>query len=144
MGNYDDPRLTGADPPPRRSWWVLAGTGVLVLLLGLAAGYLLGARDVQDPPVAAAPTTTTPPPPATSGPPTTPGGGPPCLAAGEAGAAVLEQVREGVRAIGDLDPAALREVLNRLQPLQAELEEAVAACYGRVAPDPATTAAPPT
>jgi hypothetical protein len=127
VGNYDDPTL--ASPAPRRRRWPLV-VALLALLLGGAIGYLVGARTGGDPAPTAAPPTTAVPAPRTSAPPSTPPA-PPCLAAGQAGAAVVEQIEMGVQAIGALDPAALRAVLDRLQPLQAELEAAVASCSGR-------------
>lgn len=138
MGNYDQPELTA--PPPHRSRRMLgAGVAVVALVLGLVVGYLLGtagtagapdAADAAPPPI---PTSTPAPPPLS----------PPCLAAGQAGAAILEEVERGVQAIGNLDPTALREVLDRLQPRQAELEQALAGCSGRVG-SAGTPQVPPT
>lgn len=125
MGDYDDPELTGTG---RSRWRLPALVGLIALLLGcvlgVAIGTSAGSDDPPAPPVAAAPPVVAPAP---LSPPA-----PPCLAAGQAGAALVEQIELGVQAIAALDPGALRAVLDRLQPLQAQLEGAVATCYGRL------------
>lgn len=127
VGNYDDPELTQA--PDRSRWWlpaVVVGVVMLVLggVLGIAIGTSVGPDDPPARPVAAAPPA---PPPAPA-----PAPAPPCLAAGQAGAALIEQIEQGVQAIAALDPGALRAVVDRLQPLQAQLQGAVDTCSGRI------------
>lgn len=141
MGNYDDPQLADGQRRPRYRWPLLVATVLAALVVGGVAGYLLRAGTEPDPglPVATpAPTAPAPPPPAAAEPGTAP-----CLEAGRVGASVLEQLEAAVRAIGRLDPTALREVLDRLQPLQGELERAVADCSERVTPTPTPALPPP-
>lgn len=142
MSNYDDvPRTERPDttePGGRRRWWT-AGAVVAAVLVGGGVGYLIGTAGGPATPAPGPPAAAAPPPAAPAAPTTTSlANPPPCLTAGEAGAAVLEQVELGVQAIGELDPTAMREVLDRLQPLQRDLEGAVADCYGRISPPPAT------
>jgi hypothetical protein len=132
MGNYDVPEgdAPGTAPAQRGAPpWVIVGTAVAALVIGLGGGYLIGARTSAEPAATAAPT----PAPSTT---VTTAPAPPCLAAGQTGAAVLEQLELAVQAIGALDPTALRGVLDRLQPLQADLERSVASCSDRLTPAP--------
>jgi hypothetical protein len=128
MSNYDVSEPT-VGQPRRWIWWAVAA-GVVGLLLGLGGGYAWGAAtDGDDLPAAVAEPTESPTPSPTASPDTT-AADRPCLAAGEAGAAVLEQLQIAVGSIAQLDPAGLRQVLDRLQPLQTQLERAVDDCYG--------------
>lgn len=148
MGDYDHPDLA-ADGAGRRPW-LTVGAVVLALVVGIAAGFLLGGGTSRSSPVgdvAVGPEAAPSPPPTES----TPAGAEPpqpCLAAGVAATEVLQELETAVAAIGALDPTALRGVLDRLQPVQGELEGAVAACDGRLGPAPPpappTSAPPPT
>lgn len=142
MGNYDDAPLADEQVPRRRRRWPLVVAAVLAaLVVGGVAGYLLRAGTEPDTELRFAdPTPTAPAPPPTPAPDP---GTAPCLEAGRVGASVLEQLETAVRAIGELDPTALREVLDRLQPLQRELERAVADCSDEFTPAPSPTLPPP-
>lgn len=131
MGDYDDPELTGQDR--RRRPLLPIAAAVLALVVGLAVGYVVGGGTSRESSVAVVETAPpSVPPTADAAPdPDTPQ---PCLTAGAAGAQVLEELNAAVQAIGALDPTALREILDRLQPLQRELESAVAGCGSQVAP----------
>lgn len=134
MANYDAPAPAGRTG---RSRATLVLVGVLALLVGGGAGYAVRALTTEPAaPVssAAAPTTTAPAP--------SPPVATPCTAAAEAGAAISEQLRRGVDAIRNLDPAGLRAVLDRVQRLQGDLERAVRNCSGAVSPAPAPTGTP--
>lgn len=126
MGNYDEPELTGGT---RRKRWPIVLAAALALLVGGAGGYALRALTTEPP---APVVTATPPAPASPTP--APPSPTPCAAAAEAGAALVEQLQLGATAIGNLDPGELREVLDRVQRLQGELELAVRDCSGKVAP----------
>ncbi|MGH3614840.1 MAG: hypothetical protein ACRDRK_20050 [Pseudonocardia sp.] len=129
MGDNDDPELSGKDR--RRRLRIPIVTMLLALILGLTVGFIFGYGMSEDSSVSAAEG------PAFSYPAPVPVPQPqPCLDASEAGAAVLEQVEQGVRAIGELDPDALRQALDRLQPLQAELEQATADCRSDLTEEP--------
>lgn len=125
MGNYDDPELAGR--PARRRWPVVLGI-VLALLAGGAAGYAGRALTAEPPP----PVVVTAPPAAAPPAPASPSAA--CTAAAEAGSALAEQLRLAATAIRDLDPGALRAVLDRVQRLQGELEAAARACSTVVSP----------
>jgi len=131
MGHYDDPEL-GASPSGTRFGW----TALLVvpaLVIGLAGGYLL--RVVAEP---AAP----PPPPVAA--PVVPPPAPDrtqCVQVAENGSALVTQVQQGVTAIGRLDPAALQRVLDEIQRLQGQLEDAIGTCRSELSVRPAP--APP-
>jgi len=50
-----------------------------------------------------------------------------------------------VKAIGNLDPQALEQVLNRIQQIQGELERAITDCrdqFGGAVPTPSVTPSP--
>jgi hypothetical protein len=131
---------------PDRGWtrWLAAGTFVL----GLAAGVLLVGLLGQDPPpptTAGGPATSEPAGRATS--PAEPTGrvevNAACLRALNAAQDIAGTVDDLGAAAAVLDAAQLDEVIRRLQPLQARLEENTAACEatGTVATAPPT--APP-
>ncbi|MDN5857277.1 MAG: hypothetical protein L0H84_01520 [Pseudonocardia sp.] len=96
---------------------------VVALLIGGGAGYALRSLTVTEPapppPTVAAAPAPTPPTPALST---------SCAEAADAGAVLVEQLRQGVAAIGNLDPGALSDVLDRMQQQQRRLEAAVRAC----------------
>ncbi|MBW0100205.1 hypothetical protein I4I73_29930 [Pseudonocardia sp. KRD-184] len=133
MGDYDDPELTGEER--RRPDWLVVGAVVLALVAGLAVGFLLGGGTSRESSVASVETSTEPaPPPAPAAPPADAPAPQPCLEAGSAASRILQELDAAVVAISALDPGALREILDRLQPAQAELERAVAACGSVVGP----------
>ena len=132
MGDYDD---AAADAEGRRRRpWLSGAAVVLALVVGLVAGFLVGGgtsrsdavSEVRTGPEAAAPTTSSVPP--------DPDPPQPCLEAGTAATRVLQELETAVAAIGALDPTALRAVLDRLRPVQEELEGAVADCGERLEP----------
>ncbi|MDN5748901.1 MAG: hypothetical protein L0H64_10375 [Pseudonocardia sp.] len=126
MGDYDDPELTGQGPP-QRGRWLAVGAVVAALILGLAAGFVAGGGTSRDSSVATVETSPAPTP-EPSPEPTPPAAVEACAESAAAGAAVLAELNRGVQAIGALDFGTVREVLDRIQPLQRELEGAVAAC----------------
>lgn len=133
MGDYDDPELTGEER--RRPAWLVAGAVVLALVAGLAVGFLLGGGTSRESSVASVETSTEPMPATSAAAPSPDAPAPqPCLEAGSAASRILQQLDAAVVAISALDPGALREILDRLQPAQAELERAVAGCEGVAAP----------
>lgn len=138
MGDYDDPRLTGRADRHRWGYVVLA---IATLVVGLVAGYLL--RSASEPSaVVSAPATSAPAsPPATTEPPATPS---PCAEVAQHGTDLIAELERAARAIGELDPSALRAVLDEVKRLRAELQRDVDACRGRVADTPEATIAPPT
>ncbi|GAA3223789.1 hypothetical protein GCM10017691_11150 [Pseudonocardia petroleophila] len=138
MGDYDDPELTGQDR--RRRPLLAVAAAVLALVVGLAVGYVVGGGTSRESSVAAVETAPPSAPPTADAAPD-PDAPEPCLAAGAAGTQVLQELEAAVQAIGALDPTALREILDRLQPLQRELESSVAGCGSRVAPS--TPSGPP-
>ena len=135
MTNYDE------DHHPKRLSWQLVLVAVLILLVGGVVGF--GVRSwTSDTAVQTTGPTVTVTPTSPTEPTTT---GTACTAAAETSAALLEQLEIGVRAIGDLDPAALRKVLDEMQLLQADLERNVEKCSGRIASATTTsTTVPPT
>lgn len=136
MGDYDEPELTGDQR--RRPTWLVIGAVLLALVSGVAIGFLLGGGTSRDSSVASVETSAEPaPPPATTA-PSDPGTPQPCLEAGAAASRVLQELQAAVAAIGALDPGALREILDRLQPVQGELERSVAACGRAATPPPPT------
>lgn len=126
MGDYDDPQLTGENPT-RRGRRLAVGAVLAALVLGLAVGFVLGGGTSRDSSVAAVEVSPEPEP--TPQPvPDPAAAADACAAVGTTGAEVLAQLDQAVAAIGALDPGALREVLDRLQPLQSELQAAVDTC----------------
>lgn len=126
MGGYDDPRLTGENPT-RRGRRLAGGAIVAALVLGLAVGFVVGGGTSRDSSVAAVEVSAEPSP--TPEPvPDPAAAADACAAVGTTGTEVLDQLNLAVSAIGVLDPGALREVLDRLQPLQAELQAAIGTC----------------
>jgi hypothetical protein len=136
MGDYDAPALTGEKP--RRRPYLAIGAAVLTLVVGLAVGFVVGGGTSRDTSVASVETAPETPPTMSAAPPD-PDTPQPCLAAGAAGTQVLAELEAAVAAIGALDPTALRQILDRLQPVQQRLEDTLADCDGRLG---ATSTAP--
>ncbi len=139
MANYDD-RDHPAAPGHHRiraAGWVL--TVVVALLIGLGGGYLLWNTTAAQPqgappPSAPAATTTAPRSRLTQ-----------CIGIADDGATLLTQLKDAVKAIGNLDPQALEQVLNRIQQIQGELERAITDCrdqFGGAVPTPSVTPSP--
>ena len=124
MDDLDDPELTGATRGRSRLLGVAAV--VLALVVGLVVGFVVGGGTSRDSSVASVATSPEPPTPLPRPTPTDVSRA--CAQAGAAGAAVLAQLQLAVQSITALDPAALRQIVDRLKPMQADLETAVAAC----------------
>jgi hypothetical protein len=124
MGDYDN-----ADRPARRVRWAAVAAVAAALVVGLVAGYLLGRHGGGTAEWSAAP-----PPQATSAPPPPPTALPetrsPCVAVARAGTELITQLEAAVRAVGDLDPGALRRILDEVEVLHAQLQRDVEACRG--------------
>jgi hypothetical protein len=141
MANYDDRDHPAAPGHPRirAAGWVL--TVVVALLIGLGGGYLLWNTTAAQPqgtppPSAPAATTTTTAPRSRLT---------QCIGIADDGATLLTQLKDAVKAIGNLDPQALEQVLNRIQQIQGELERAITDCrdqFGGAAPIPSVTPSP--
>lgn len=139
MANYDDRDHPAAPGHPRirAAGWVL--TVVVALLIGLGGGYLLWNTTAAQPqgappPSAPAATTTAPRSRLTQ-----------CIGIADDGATLLTQLKDAVKAIGNLDPQALEQVLNRIQQIQGELERAITDCrdqFGGAVPTPSVTPSP--
>ena len=131
MGDYDDADPGEPRTPRRRGWAVLLGV-VAALAVGVGAGYLWGSSTVptapvQQPPPVAAPPTTAPPVVVPS----------PCVAVAQRGTDVLAQLDAAAQAVGALDPAALRRVLDEVRRLRDEMQREISACReqaGQVVP----------
>lgn len=132
MGDYDDPELTAADH--RRRPWLTTGAVVLALVVGSVGGFLVGGGTGRTSSVSSVEAAAEPPPSTTPAAPPDPATPPPCLQAGVAASRVLQELDAAVGAVGALDPTALRQILDRLQPVQTELEGSVAACGSATAP----------
>ncbi|MHA6793788.1 hypothetical protein ACVGVM_09770 [Pseudonocardia bannensis] len=141
MGDYDDADL--GRRPGRRRWGPIV-LAVAALVVGLVAGYLV--RAASEPPPVTSPPAAPAPAPRTTDPsaaPTTP-----CIAMAQHGTDLIAELERAVRAIGELDPGALRAVLEEVRQLRAELQRDVDACRGwsegarAPAGPPPTTAAP--
>lgn len=102
---------------------------VPALVVGLAVGFVTGGGTSSESSVATVETAPQSAPPTSAAPdPDTPQ---PCLTAGAAATQVLQELEAAVAAVGALDPTAVRQILDRLQPVQGELQVAVAACGSR-------------
>ncbi|TDD55220.1 hypothetical protein E1288_05305 [Saccharopolyspora elongata] len=95
---------------------------LVVLIAGFVGGYAFGtfreSAEVSEPPVSV------------PAPPPLERERVPCAAAADVGRALLAQTQRAAEAIGQLDPHALRQVLDEYERLQARLEQAIAACSG--------------
>ncbi|HEY4419565.1 MAG TPA: hypothetical protein VGN22_08605 [Pseudonocardia sp.] len=112
----------GEEGGRRRRRWPLVVLTLSALAVGLVAGFLL--RPLVEPaPVPPAPPVAVPTSPA---PPRA--GSTPCEAVAQDGRGLLVQLERAVAAIAALDPAALRQVVDEVQRLQAHLEREVDAC----------------
>jgi hypothetical protein len=113
----------------RRRRWPLVVFTLSALVVGLVAGLLL--RPLVEPatvtpaPSLAVPTSPAPPP----------AGSTPCAAVAQDGRDLLVQLERAVAAIAALDPAALRQVVDEVERLQADLEREVDACDAGPGPD---------
>ncbi|MEO6879891.1 MAG: hypothetical protein ABI181_02940 [Mycobacteriaceae bacterium] len=136
MGSYQQP---GPRHRPRPGLIVVV---LLALIIGVGGGYLLRYTTSGDAssPAAAAPSSSPTASSTTMPAPTNP----PCASVADTGAQIVGQLRAAASAIGNLDPSKLGEVLNQIQRLQAQLEQAVRACRGEITtPAAAPTTAPP-
>lgn len=118
MGDYDD---SDVSREPNRRWRSLIAV-VAALVVGVGLGYLWRSAAEPAPPPVAPPPATAPP---AAPPPTVPS---PCVAVAQAGTDVLAQLDAAARAVGALDPAALRQVLDEVRRLRDELQRDVDAC----------------
>jgi hypothetical protein len=115
---------------PRSRRLLIAGLALLMLAIGLVAGFVL--RPLIEPPAAA------PAPPAVS--PSSPVPPPPpasaaCRRVAQDGGDLLVQLERAVAAIAALDPAALRQVVDAVERLQDDLQREVDACDTGSGPD---------
>jgi hypothetical protein len=149
MGDYDYDEHTGDVGAPggsRRRGWTLLLAVVAALTVGVGLGYVWRSATEPDPLPAAPPPVAAPPP---TSPPVVPS---PCVAIAQRGTDLLAQLDAAARAVGALDPAALRQVLDEVRRLRDELQREVDSCRGQVggAPAPASpgpeppAAVPPT
>ncbi len=135
MGDYDHAAEAGR---PRRRWWPFVAA-LAALVVGVGLGYLWRSatepEPVASPPTApvTAPPTPTPPPPDTS----------PCVAVAQRGTDMLAQLDRAAGAIGALDPATLRQVLDEIRRLRDELQREVDTCRGQFRGAPAPSAPVP-
>lgn len=126
MGDYDDPTLTGEDPT-RRGRRLAIAAALVSLALGLTVGFLVGGGTSRESSIAEVEVAPEPGP--AAAPVADPAGADDaCVSVGTVGTEVLTEIDGAVEAIGELDPGTLREILDRLQPLQGELEAAVDGC----------------
>ncbi len=138
MGDYDYDERTndaGASGGSRRRGWTLLLAVVAALAVGVGLGYVWRSVTEPDPLPAAPPPVAAPP---TTPPPVVPS---PCVAIAQRGTDLLAQLDAAARAVGALDPAALRQVLDEVRRLRDELQREVDACRGQVGGAPAP--APP-
>jgi hypothetical protein len=127
----DDREPMGGDGQEggRRRRWPLVVFTLSALAIGLVAGFLL--RPLVEPapvlpaPSVAVPTSPAPPPPASR----------PCDAVAQDGTDLLVQLERAVAAMAALDPAALRQVVDEVERLHADLQRQVDACDAGDGPD---------
>lgn len=120
------------DPPPcpadrRRS--LLVVSVLAALMTGGAVGYVIGSWAPAPPPPVAAPLPPTPPP--------VPAGPAPCTDVAQRGTDLLASLDRAARAIAELDPAGLRDVVDEIERLRDALRTDVQACRERSGPGPA-------
>jgi hypothetical protein len=137
MGDYDYDEHTddaGAPAGSRPRGWTLLLAVVAALAVGVGLGYVWRSVTEPDPPPVAPPPVAAPP---TTPPPVVPS---PCVAIAQRGTDLLAQLDAAARAVGALDPAALRQILDEVRRLRDELQREVDACRGQVggAPAPAS------
>ena len=130
MGDYDADDA-GAPGGSRRRGWTLLLAVVAALAVGVGLGYVWRSATEPDQPPVAPPPVAAPP---TTSPPVVPS---PCVAIAQRGSDLLAQLDAAARAIGALDPAALRQVLDEVRRLRDELQREVDACRGQVGGTPA-------
>lgn len=137
MGDYDYPRLPGR---ANRRRWRSVLLVVAALAVGLVAGYLL--RFASEPSaVVSAPATSVPtPPPTATEPPPPPA---PCAEVAQLGTDLIAELERAARAIGELNPTALRAVVDEVERLRDELQREVDECRGRARGTPEATATAP-
>jgi hypothetical protein len=134
MGDYDD---AGASGGSRRRGVTLLLAVVAALAVGVGLGYVWRSATEPDPPPVAPPPVAAPP---TTSPPVVP---PQCVAIAQRGSDLLAQLDAAARAVGALDPAALRQVLDEVRRLRDELQREVDACRGQVGGTPAPVSPAP-
>jgi hypothetical protein len=134
MRDYDEDE----DEPrgPRRRGWMLLLAVAAALVVGVGLGYVWRSATEPDPPPVAPPPMAAPP---TTSPPVVPTS---CVGIAQLGSDLLAQLDAAARAVGALDPAALRQVLDEVRRLRDELQREVDACRGQVGGPSAST--PPT
>lgn len=136
MGDYDgDHGDGGGSGRPGRRWGV-AALVLVTLLVGGVAGYLVRDRSADPVQVTVAPPVPDEPA-AGAPPPDTPS---PCVEVAQGGTELIAALERGVRAIGDLDPGALRGVLDEIERLRDALRADVGACDAQLG---GGTAGPP-
>ena len=133
-GYHEDAGARGGSP--RRGWRLLLSV-VAALAVGVGLGYVWRSATEPDPPPVAPPPVAAPP---TTSPPVVPA---PCVAIGQRGSDLLAQLDAAARAVGALDPAALRQVLDEVRRLRDELQREVDACRGQVGDVPAPASPDP-
>lgn len=123
-----------ARPAHRRRVLVVALV-IAAFVVGGAVGYVIGSLTNGAPPPVAAPL---PPPP-----PPVPAGPAPCADVAQQGSDLLAALDRAVRAIADLDPGALRAMVNEIEQLRDALRADVQACRERTGAGGPAGPAPP-